>query len=869
MRLNSYFAAASSVLAIGMAGLAASTAHAQSTGSIDFSNEIVVTGVARRPIAGVTIPNTPKAKQVLDQTVIARQTPGQSINDTINLIPGVSFQNNDGYGSSGGTLMIRGFDATRISQTFDGIPLNDTGNYALYPNQQLDPELIEQVNVNLGTTDVDSPTASASGSTVNYRSIDPTHDEGARLVATVGDFNKFRLFGMVNTGDLNASGTRAWIAASRDTYDVAYGGIGKIDKTQFNAKIYQPIGDNGDFISLAGHYNFNRNNFYPSIRLITENFGSATVNSSSSGRFPLTKAERDAYQLAPCTIAPGVYGKADAADSCGTQYEWRYNPSRTANIRLNSRFTLNDKLTLTVDPYFEYTSANGGGTVSAHEGKYVAPTGTTTPQFTGNAGYFSLFSNGSWGSQSVYFGGVDLNHDGDTLDTVTLSAPSQTVTNRIGVIASLRYDISPNQRIRIAYTYDRGRHRQTGELGFLGYNGMAVNYFNNNDSALTDANGNVLQKRDRLSYAILQQVSGEYSGDFINDTLHITAGVRAPFFRRNLQQNCSTVNSGGTISCFTTDDANAAAYATYLAAVVAANPALTPVGPLHQVFNYSRVLPNIGTTFNFTPAVSVYANYSKGLQVPGTDNLYTNSFYYLDGSADPKPESTDNFDGGVRYRSGIIQASLGGWYTIFSNRLSTAYNQDTQTSVYTNLGKVDRYGVDATLAVRPSRHLSAYVFYSYLWSKIKDDVQTGTDSTGAPIFAATAGKMEGGVPRYTFGGRVEGNLGPVSIGVQAKRTGARFYNDVNSPLYSSSNVATRLELYPAKIPAYNLVDLDARIDASFLGLGQQTYLQFNVTNLFDKFYVGGFGDAGVSNTSIVYTSIGAPRTFSASLNVQF
>ncbi|MFX5328505.1 TonB-dependent receptor plug domain-containing protein, partial [Acinetobacter baumannii] len=82
-----------------------------------------------------------------------------------------------------------GFDNTRISQTFDGLPLNDTGNYALYSNQQLDPELIDQVNVNLGTTDVDSPTASASGSTVNYRTKLPSHDLGARLVGSIGDFN--------------------------------------------------------------------------------------------------------------------------------------------------------------------------------------------------------------------------------------------------------------------------------------------------------------------------------------------------------------------------------------------------------------------------------------------------------------------------------------------------------------------------------------------------------------------------------------------------------------------------------------------------------------------------------------------------------
>src|SRR5918998_3150451 len=129
-------------------------AFAQSTGSIDFDEEegeaIVVTGTRTQEVGGVTAPDTTKAKAVLTQEIIARQNPGQTILDTINLVPGVSFQNNDAYGSSGGTLSIRGFDSTRISLTFDGIQLNDSGNYAIFSNQQFDPELMEQVNVNLG-----------------------------------------------------------------------------------------------------------------------------------------------------------------------------------------------------------------------------------------------------------------------------------------------------------------------------------------------------------------------------------------------------------------------------------------------------------------------------------------------------------------------------------------------------------------------------------------------------------------------------------------------------------------------------------------------------------------------------------------------
>src|SRR5690349_15232069 len=246
-----------------------SVAFGQSTGTTETENknQIVITGTRSKSVGGVVAPAGVKTRAVLTQEFIAKQRPGQSIDETINMLPGVAFQNNDPYGSSGGTLNIRGFDASRISQTFDGIPLNDTGNYALYSNQQLDPELIEQVNVNLGTTDIDSPTAAATGSTVNYRSILPTTDPHVRLVGSVGEWDFHRIFGVVNTGTFTPWGTRAWLAASYSTNENPFQHRSHVKKQQYNAKIYQPLGSGGDFIAISGHWNANRNGNFASVPL--------------------------------------------------------------------------------------------------------------------------------------------------------------------------------------------------------------------------------------------------------------------------------------------------------------------------------------------------------------------------------------------------------------------------------------------------------------------------------------------------------------------------------------------------------------------------------------------------------------------------
>lgn len=884
-------------------------AFAQSTGTADFEGDIVITATTNsKGVGGVQIPDTTKARGVLNQEFISRQTPGNSILDTINALPGVSFQNNDPFGSAGGTLTIRGFDSSRISLTFDGVPLNDTGNYALYSNQQLDPELIEQVNVSYGSTDVDSPTAAASGSTVNYRTIMPTDDFGARLQGSIGDYNFFRVFGLINTGKLTSFGTKAWLSMSHAENNVVFNNFGKIRKAQYNGRIYQPIGSNGDFISIAANYNVNRNNFFGSAPLRYDTTilnaagvvtGTRTPGTGSSNRFPFNRDELP-YSIARCQTAaarPGLIdspanvvapGASNNGAACGSSFDERYNPSNTGNIRISSRFTLAPHLILTVEPSFQYVKANGGGTVTGRES-----TGGYTQTANATRGAITTPIFGFIGGQ--YYFGRDLNGDGDTLDTVTLLAPSQTVTHRYGLISSLRYDINDDNTIRIAYSHDYGRHRQTGEVGLLQANGQPFDVFPINNG-LTATNGRMVEKRDRLSFAILDQVSGEYRGTFGGLTVNL--GVRAPFFKRNLNNFCFTTAANGNVDCL--GRGNTADNTTY----ATANPLAS--APQHREFNYNRVLPNVGATYKFGGGFTAYVNYSKGLQVPGTDNLYQSFFYPLSNpAAHPTPETSDNFDAGVRYTTSKIQATISPWYTRFTNRLASAYDVVTDQTIYRNLGRVDKYGIDGSFAYRPVREILVYAWGSYLKSEIKNNVELGkcAFSTGAtpaqittncptagtPIYALTAGKRESGSPVYTYGLRLQGDIGPLSLGAQAKVTGPRYLNDQNLPnlqctvatvnqicpnatnttaAYTGSK-GVAYQVYGAKTPAYGTVDIDARLALGFLGLNDKTFFQVNVQNIFNKYYVGGFTGGSTTQFNAPFVQIGSPRAFIGTLNFQF
>lgn len=827
MRPISKMAFAASTIAVAVAAVA-TPVLAQSSGSVEFEKDIVVSGRANKAVAGVDIPDTPKAKQVLNAEFIQAQVPGQSINETINQIPGVSFANQDPFGSQGGTLYIRGFDSSRISETFDGIPLNDTGNYALYSNQMLDPELIDTVSVNLGTTDVDSPTASATGSTVNYRSRNPTEDFHVRLQGTVGSFNFQRVIGIIDTGNITKGGLRAWLAASSATNDVWYGGVGKINKKEYNFKLYQPLGSNGDFISLGGHWNSNRNNASTSLPWRTLNTQGLVPGSSSSNpanRFPTNFSE--AYYTAPnCTAAT-------TGASC---FERRYNPSDTANLRANSRFTLNDHMVLNVDPYLEYSKANGGGSA------YQVNEGTLPG---GGTGY-----NGP----AMYLG-YDYNGNGvvDTTGTY-LYGPSMTQTYRFGVMASLRYEFTPNQIVRLAYTYDRGRHKQTGELSGYNPDGTGTAYFPS-DNPVRDVNGIPLEKRNRLSYAILHQISGEYSGKFLNDALNIVVGLRMPFFKRNLTNNCITTTATTGYACY-----NSAATT---AAVLAANP--TFGAPQQKIFTFNAPLPSAGFTLRVAPSTSLYFNYSRTLQVPGTDTLY-NTFYAGKSIAAPRKEMGNNFDLGFRYKSSRIAAQAGAWYTILSNRITSAYDPDANASIYTNLGRVDRYGIDGSISYKIDEHASAYLFGSWLHSKIRDNSQAS-----ATTFYQTAGKFESGIPEWMVGGRLDGHFGPVDLGIQGKYTGSRWENDQNLPQYLNPTTPTAATMVSdAKLKAFTVIDLNAKLKMGWAGLNDRTFLQLNVSNLFNDFHVASLASStGYTNNNLGFVYMGSPRTFTGSINMAF
>ena len=918
--------------------LSLTPAFAQSTGTQEVET-VTVTGTKVKLSFTGLMAAEPVLKQrsVVTSDFIQTQASGQTFFQDLNYIPGVNFTNSDPYGASGGDLRMHGMDGAHISLTLDGMPMNDTGNYAIYTNQMLDPELIGKVSVNQGTTDVDSPTASAVGGTINVLTSPARDTFGATTSISYASYADQRYFVRVDSGEFGPWGTKAFGSFSYQSYD-KFRGEGRLRRIQGNFGVEQDLGSLG-FIKAYGHYNSNRNNQYnnqtfwatdtnstlsftsPNIIKKGDNYASpidptaSSTNISTSAGNPLQgygfgfdEANACAYNPALDTSGKGnplvpVQGTAQnqagtqgigngAATSttamCSNWYKLRINPSETGNFRVFSLFHLTNDLTLTVDPSFQYTLANGGGVTLMRE---------NDPRLIGNTSGGTATTTTAYGC--INGKGCDLNGDGDVLDTIMLYTPNTTNTRRWDVNASLIYRLDDNNVFQLAYTLDYGLHRQTGQYArFDTTTGPYDPFAGKIDRAhaVISADGVDVRGRDRKSYAVLNQMSFDYEGTWLDDSLRITAGGRLPYLHRGMHQYCYLQMSGsygqlspGANYQYCTSElpsSTPAANGTYtFAGVSGAGFTL----PMDRNITYNRFLPNLGVSYNpFGPAHQFYASFAETLSAPKTDNLYnggsytdaSNVVHYSTYDASVTPETAAEYTFGYRFTGETVHASVTAWNMQFKNRIVSTYDPDQGISVDHNIGAVNLAGVDVEADWNPIENLNLYGSASYEHSRVVRDLALGmvTSSTvydgrtttsanpltlGAFYYAHTAGKEFVETPDWTFSCRATYKIGDFNLGLGAKYVGRRFASDDNG----------------YRVPDYYTVNADASYDLDSLGL-ENSALKLNVDNVFDKHYFSSVNSSKTCFTAYTATKtsgcttlpglyVGSPRTVMVTLKVSY
>lgn len=427
--------------------------------------------------------SAPKSVSTVTNAFIEKQNPASNPFQLLRMLPGVNVSSTDPMGATGGSLTMRGLGSSQIAFQLEGVPVNDIGNAATYPQEIVDAENIAQIKVEQGAADLDTPSANASGGAVNVYLKDPDLKAGGFADVSYGSYSFVRGLVRLESGLIGNTNLRAYASYSKSS-DVHWRGPGTDDKQHAELKAVNDWGQNNR-VSLAFVINQLDNNQYPS------------VSADSWHRYGYGGNNPVGYTLPGNTVYNHNYVKNDS-----NFYRVRVNPFTNIYSSAPSNFTLTDHLSFAVDPYLWYGYGNGGGAY---------------PQSLDKIQFGAQTYTGTLGNQ--------------TRGTVLAYNPSITQTYRPGVVSKFTLDTGINHAV-LGYWFEYSWQRQTGPYSPVEGNGHPLNEWGDSNN-LVLSNGQLLQYRNTLT---LTQIHTVFVGDtlsLLRNKLDLSAGLKYSIIKRN------------------------------------------------------------------------------------------------------------------------------------------------------------------------------------------------------------------------------------------------------------------------------------------------------------------------------------------------
>ena len=134
----------------------------------------------------------PVTKTNLDAQQIDTLSYGQDVPQLLQYTPAMTWYSDSGVGSNYSYFSLRGIQQTRINMTFDGAPLNDPAEHAVYFNNFHDfTNTVDSIQIQrgVGTSSVGSP---SYGGSVNFASSPPAQDRSGDLRLALGSYDTKR-----------------------------------------------------------------------------------------------------------------------------------------------------------------------------------------------------------------------------------------------------------------------------------------------------------------------------------------------------------------------------------------------------------------------------------------------------------------------------------------------------------------------------------------------------------------------------------------------------------------------------------------------------------------------------------------------------
>ncbi|TFZ33485.1 Plug domain-containing protein, partial [Pseudomonas syringae] len=107
-----------------------------------------------------------KARSSVTKDALAKQTATGNAIDKLQYTPGLNISSEDATGLSGFKFTLRGLNSDQVGMSVDGMPINASGNSALYSNLLGTPENIDQIFVTQGSAESVGPHIGSSGGNI-------------------------------------------------------------------------------------------------------------------------------------------------------------------------------------------------------------------------------------------------------------------------------------------------------------------------------------------------------------------------------------------------------------------------------------------------------------------------------------------------------------------------------------------------------------------------------------------------------------------------------------------------------------------------------------------------------------------------------
>lgn len=146
--------------------------------------------------------DSPKARSSVNRDYIEKQSPTGTPYQMINLLPGVNTYDNDGSGLFGGNIRVRGFNSDQLGFTINGAPVNDSGNFAVYPQEYTEPDNLCNIFVTQGSTDTEAPHVGATGGNIGMTFCAPEDQQRIRVTNAFGSNSLWKRYVRFDSGKL-------------------------------------------------------------------------------------------------------------------------------------------------------------------------------------------------------------------------------------------------------------------------------------------------------------------------------------------------------------------------------------------------------------------------------------------------------------------------------------------------------------------------------------------------------------------------------------------------------------------------------------------------------------------------------------------